>query len=64
MQHGTSAHTRTDHPQAPRRRFTIADVWTYLEMSEATWHRWRSQCGDIKSDDAKRLKAKRFKELE
>lgn len=25
-------------------------------MSEATWHRWQSQYGGMKSDDAKRLK--------
>jgi putative transposase len=27
-----------------------------LEVSDATWHRWRAQCGGMKSDDAKRLK--------
>lgn len=31
-------------------------VCRHLEVSEATWHRWRAQYGGMKSDDAKRLK--------
>jgi putative transposase len=27
-----------------------------LEVSEATYHRWRAQYGGLKADDAKRLK--------
>jgi putative transposase len=27
-----------------------------LEISEATYHRWRAQYGGLKADDAKRLK--------
>ncbi|WP_412778669.1 IS3 family transposase [Rhodococcus qingshengii] len=37
-------------------KFTIEDVCKHLEVSEATWHRWQSQYGGMKSDDAKRLK--------
>lgn len=28
----------------------------HLEITEATWYRWRSQFGGMKADDAKRLK--------
>jgi putative transposase len=34
----------------------IADVARHLEVSEATYHRWRNQFGGMKADDAKRLK--------
>ena len=34
----------------------IADVARQLEVSEATYHRWRNQFGGMKADDAKRLK--------
>ena len=27
-----------------------------MEISEATYHRWRTQYGGLKADDAKRLK--------
>lgn len=37
-------------------KFTIEDVCKHLEVFEATWHRWQSQYGGMKSDDAKRLK--------
>ncbi|OFV76424.1 hypothetical protein RERY_29490 [Rhodococcus erythropolis] len=37
-------------------KFTIEDVCKHLEVSKATWHRWPSQYGGMKSDDAKRLK--------
>lgn len=36
--------------------FTIEDVCKHLEISEASWHRWQSQYGGMKSDDARRLK--------
>lgn len=36
--------------------FTIEDVCKHLEISEASWHRWQSQYGGMKADDAKRLK--------
>lgn len=35
----------------------IADVARHLEVSEATFHRWRNQYGGLKADDVKRLKA-------
>jgi putative transposase len=31
-------------------------VIKYLEISEATYHRWRAQYGGMKADDVKRLK--------
>jgi putative transposase len=34
----------------------IAEVVRHLEISEATYHRWRHQFGGMKADDAKRLK--------
>jgi len=34
----------------------IADVARHLEVSEATYQRWRNQFGGMKADDAKRLK--------
>lgn len=34
----------------------LADVARHLEVSEATYHRWRNQYGGLKADDAKRLK--------
>ncbi len=34
----------------------IADVARLLEVSEATFHRWRNQYGGLKADDVKRLK--------
>jgi putative transposase len=35
----------------------LPEVWTQLEVSEATYHRWRTQFGGMKADDVKRLKA-------
>lgn len=35
---------------------TIPEVAKQLEISEQTCHRWRSQYGGMKADDAKRLK--------
>jgi len=34
----------------------LAAVLQSLEICEATYHRWRNQYGDMKSDEAKRLK--------
>ena len=35
----------------------IAQVCQALEVSEATYHRWRNQYGGMKAEEAKRLKA-------
>ncbi len=35
---------------------TIAQVCQFLEVSEATYHRWRNQYGGMKAEEAKRLK--------
>jgi putative transposase len=34
----------------------VADVARHLEVTEATYHRWRNQYGGMKVDDAKRLR--------
>jgi putative transposase len=34
----------------------LAAVLQALEVSEATFHRWRAQFGDMKGEEAKRLK--------
>ena len=34
----------------------LAEVTKALEVSEATFHRWRAQYGGMKADEAKRLK--------
>jgi transposase-like protein len=34
----------------------IPEVAKQLEVSEATYHRWRAQYGGLKADDVKRLK--------
>ena len=34
----------------------MPDVLKELEVSEATYHRWRAQFGGMKADDVKRLK--------
>lgn len=34
----------------------LAEVAKALEVSEATYHRWRNQYGGLKADDVKRLK--------
>ncbi len=34
----------------------VAGVCRVLEISESSFHRWRSQYGGMKADDAKRLK--------
>ena len=34
----------------------LVEVLRQLEVSEATWNRWRAQYGGMKANDAKRLK--------
>ncbi len=34
----------------------IGEVSKHLEISEQTYHRWRTQYGGLKADDAKHLK--------
>ncbi len=34
----------------------LEEVCRYLEITESTWNRWRSQYGGMKADEAKRLK--------
>lgn len=34
----------------------LAEVCRHLQVSEATFHRWRNQYGGMKADDTKRLK--------
>jgi putative transposase len=34
----------------------VETVCRHIEVSEATYHRWRNQYGGMKADDAKRLK--------
>src|ERR1700761_5376998 len=34
----------------------LPEVWKHLEVSEATYHRWRTQYGGMKANDVKRLK--------
>ncbi len=46
----------------------LAAVLQALEVSEATYHRWRNQYGEMKSEEARRLKAledenKRLKQI-
>ncbi|QDS98834.1 transposase [Adhaeretor mobilis] len=46
----------------------VAAVLQALEISEATYHRWRAQYGGMKAEEAKRLKQledenKRLKEI-
>jgi putative transposase len=35
---------------------SVAQVCQALEVSEATYHRWRNQYGGMKAEEAKRLK--------
>ena len=35
---------------------SIEEILKVLEVSEATFHRWRNQYGGMKSEEAKRLK--------
>jgi putative transposase len=34
----------------------LAEILRMLEISEATWNRWRSQYGGMKASEAKRLR--------
>jgi putative transposase len=34
----------------------LSGVLKHLEITEATWYRWRNQYGGMKADEAKRLK--------
>lgn len=34
----------------------VPEVAKHLEVSEATYHRWRAQYGGLRADDAKRLR--------
>lgn len=34
----------------------LADLLRHLEISEATWNRWRNQYGGMKTQEVKRLK--------
>lgn len=34
----------------------LTEVLRHLEISEATWNRWRSQYGGMKATEAKRLR--------
>jgi putative transposase len=34
----------------------VPEVAKHLEVSEATYHRWRAQYGGLKADDVRRLK--------
>ncbi len=34
----------------------LTEVLRHLEVSEATWNRWRNQYGGMKADGAKRLR--------
>jgi putative transposase len=34
----------------------IEEVARHLEITESTWHRWQTQYGGMKADDARRLK--------
>jgi putative transposase len=34
----------------------LPEVWKQLEVSEATYHRWRARFGGMKADDVKRSK--------
>ena len=36
---------------------SVAHVYQALEVSEATYHRWRNQYGGMKCEEAKRLKS-------
>ncbi len=35
---------------------SVGEVCRHLEVSEPTYHRWRTQFGGMKADDVKRLK--------
>lgn len=35
---------------------SVAEIYQKLEISEATWMRWKKQFGGMKSDEARRLR--------
>ena len=35
---------------------SVEEVSRYLEITDATWYRWKNQYGGMKADDAKRLR--------
>ena len=41
---------------APGEGMELPEIWKHLEVSEVTYHRWRTQFGGMKADDVKRLK--------
>ena len=58
-----TSHAGADRPQAAGRPIgcsgegqELPEVVKLLEVSEATYHRWRAQYGGMKADDVKRLK--------
>jgi putative transposase len=58
---GSTSHPGAGCPQAQRGRLLgegqeLPEVCKMLEVSEATYHRWRAQFGGMKADDVKRLK--------
>ena len=60
---GSTSHAGAGRSQAAGRPtgcsgegFELPDVLKELEVSEATYHRWRAQYGGMKADDVKRLK--------
>ena len=42
---------------------SVAQVFQALEVSEATYHRCRNQCGGMKAQEAKRLKEQEIARL-
>ncbi len=56
-------HTREQIVSKPREAdrllgegFTMVQVCKHMEITEQTYYRWRNQYGEMKADDAKRLK--------
>lgn len=35
---------------------TVEEVARHLEITDATWYRWKNEYGGMKADDAKKLK--------
>jgi putative transposase len=59
---GSTSHPGAGRPQIARGEPAVGEgqelpeVLKFLEVSEATYHRWRTQYGGMKADDVKRLK--------
>jgi transposase len=51
---GRSGSSRASHHRGSSQE--IPEVAKQLEVSEATYHRWRAQYGGLKADDVRRLK--------